>query len=814
MRSRSKQKQSKAPTLQQQKSPGSSAPPQSLAAPPASSAGSALERLLQRYIDPGLDDTARDAVAASVRQQLDDPWSVARSAVLPSGHPLKVQAGVVCEAFTRIAEGDTTSAVLSPLSQIPRRSPFAPYVLALRAMHALYSGELEQARQLAAAVGEDSPAGKLGRAVRALAGEPVENPTKALRRLMAISGGKQSLGERLALLDKAFSESTHHHAARLLEALMRDLKRDRSRLVRPVREEAARRWVKLDWPPPALYGALALEFDTPERAQLSAIALEASMPADGARFWIDFAESPGMSGPDRALVLARAAELIQRDPDFCSECGVVHGTMEGSDLNTAEKKREFLKLAQRAGVQDGMPIKLKQMMEAVLNGDLILPDEAPDDTLDPLELLEEARTLDPQPETFAQRLKLLEEYGTPKERESELELWASAHPTDIRPLIQLAELARIRGASRQALDYIQRAEAQDTLNPDVKLQKLRLLLNSAVRRLKQKRPHLVGQDLFAMKALVGVPEEVRLPLIAGLELLASRPHPIARGTNTGGTNTGGTTARTPADDVVSLARFTGDPGSAYVLLAGLCDLTGHTFPAVLPAAIVSHMDLQGIVTGISRFTLFHRMLEIPPKGISALFSLVLDFLPKGEPPKLPVPASLVLAETALTLDFPHVSNLFSGDSLLMLQGNTEGAGGKLEPTSVPTSVPTHVLSSPLLAAVLLHRGRALMRVLEVRRAVGCLRAAFTLARRQGDSITQRLALQALQTGLGTSPRHTGAGHKNLEPISDEELKAVLTTELQSAAQTYRQVPNRSTRTSRATAKKGKGNKLEQLDIPF
>lgn len=803
-RSRPQQKQSKVPPLQQHKSPGSTAPSQGNV---PSSAGSALERLLQRYIDPGLDDMAREAVAASVRQQLHDPWSVARTAVLPSGHPLKVQAGLVCEAFTRVAEGNTTPAVLSPLSQVPRRSPFAPYVLAIRAMHALYSGELEQARQLAMAVGEDSPAGKLGRAVRALAGEPVENPSKALRRLMAISGGKQSLGERLALLDKAFSESTHPHAARLLEDLMRDLRRDHPRLVRPVREEAARRWVKLDWPPPALYGALALEFDSPERAQLSAIALEASMPADGARFWIDFAESPGLSGPDRALVLARAADLIQHDPDFCSECGVVHGHMKSAGLNSEEGKRAFLQQAKRAGILNDMPEEFRRVLESVLNGEVTLPDDEEHDTLDPLELLEEARTLDPQPETFAQRVKLLEEYGDSKEREVELELWSDAHPTDIRPLIALAELARIRGASRQALDYIQRAEAQDTLNPDVKLQKLRLLLNSAVRRLKQKRPHLVGQDLSAMKALVGVPEELRLPLIAALELLASQPPPKAGGTN----------ARTPVDDVATLASFTGDPGSAYVLLAGLSDLTGHTFPASLPEALVPHMDLQGIVTGISRFTIFHRMLEIPRKGISALFSLATRLLLQTELPKLPVPALLVLAETALSLDFAHISTRISGDSLLVLQGNTEGAGGKPEPASVPTavpsSVPTHVLSSPLLAAVLLHRGRALMRIFDVRRAAACLRAAFTLARRQGEPVTQRLALQALQTGLGTTLHRKGP-LTNLEPMSDKELLVALETEYRDAAQAYRPKPPRPPRTSRANTKKGKGRELEQLDIPF
>ncbi|MBI4864192.1 MAG: hypothetical protein HY815_28640, partial [Candidatus Riflebacteria bacterium] len=120
----------------------------------------------------------------------------------------------------------------------------------------------------------------------------------------------------------------------------------------------------------------------------------------------------------------------------------------------------------------------------------------------PEELYERACALDPDPAVFSQWLQWerLRDSGS-KAVDEVARAWHEARPEDSRPLLLLMESAEQRGALNKALRFLERAESIDSLSPDVRRARLRLLVASALRHLKNRKPHLLEKDLAGIEAL-------------------------------------------------------------------------------------------------------------------------------------------------------------------------------------------------------------------------------------------------------------------------------------------------------------------------
>ena len=124
------------------------------------------------------------------------------------------------------------------------------------------------------------------------------------------------------------------------------------------------------------------------------------------------------------------------------------------------------------------------------------------DFLYPERLYELACKMDPTPEVFANWLEWVGKGNLHRKSSNEVALaWHEAIPNDARPLLYLAKSAEKRSAFRKCLTYLDEAERIDGLNPEVKKIRLRLLVATAIRHLKQKKAHLAKKDFKEMEAL-------------------------------------------------------------------------------------------------------------------------------------------------------------------------------------------------------------------------------------------------------------------------------------------------------------------------
>ena len=84
--------------------------------------GGDVRELLAPLADPDLPEERRRAVEQDVRRWLSDPADLASADVLPSDHPLRVQAGAVSQVLDRVTTAPAKPAEYA-LGEVPRRSP-------------------------------------------------------------------------------------------------------------------------------------------------------------------------------------------------------------------------------------------------------------------------------------------------------------------------------------------------------------------------------------------------------------------------------------------------------------------------------------------------------------------------------------------------------------------------------------------------------------------------------------------------------------------------------------------------------------------
>ena len=126
----------------------------------------------------------------------------------------------------------------------------------------------------------------------------------------------------------------------------------------------------------------------------------------------------------------------------------------------------------------------------------------PTDFLYPERMYGRACEIDPSSEVFLKWMEWMEKGQFQRKHIDEVALvWHKAIPHDVRPLMVLAESAEKKNAFKKCLTYLDEAEQMDGLHPGIKKIRLRILAATAIRHLKQKKPHLAKKDLTEMEAL-------------------------------------------------------------------------------------------------------------------------------------------------------------------------------------------------------------------------------------------------------------------------------------------------------------------------
>jgi hypothetical protein len=92
-------------------------------------------------------EVQRDLDAVIARLPFD-PHSLARHQGLTDEHPLRVQARLVCQAWSEIEESGEPGPGFENLNQIPRHSPLTPWRLFVQALRAFYSRDDDTARRV------------------------------------------------------------------------------------------------------------------------------------------------------------------------------------------------------------------------------------------------------------------------------------------------------------------------------------------------------------------------------------------------------------------------------------------------------------------------------------------------------------------------------------------------------------------------------------------------------------------------------------------------------------------------------------------
>jgi hypothetical protein len=346
--------------------------------------------------------------------------------------------------------------------------------------------------------------------------------------------------------------------------------------------------------------------------------------------------------------------------------------------------------------------------------------------------------IDPASETFRQWLEWTEKHTSHwKKPDTIARAWHKAVSDDTRPLLYLMKSAEKRNAFQKSLGYLDKAECLDRLNPDVKKARLRLLVATAVRHLKQKKTHLAQKDISAIERLPQSGEGDRPAFVMALKSICAMIDGQKSKLNRLN---------------IELMNFLENPLTVKVLIQGLltaCGLSDRE--TILPVYSQEPLEDDDLVAAVARgCTLGDDMgipVAIPPECEQKLH----DFFASAEGTL--GPASIrIIAETALCGKNLKLAYAAAGAGLMM--GGAATAG------------------------FLILRARSLP-AWEISRIDDCLSAAIELARRKRDMDLIDEAIELRREGKGSPfgfsifSDMTGNGNSSM---AAEELDDVLQRE--------------------------------------
>ncbi|MBV9339674.1 MAG: hypothetical protein JO159_02135, partial [Acidobacteria bacterium] len=116
-------------------------------------------------------------------------------------------------------------------------------------------------------------------------------------------------------------------------------------------------------------------------------------------------------------------------------------------------------------------------------------------------LYEKACAADPDPEVFRSWLRWAHRQPDKKAAERAAEAWHEARPQDVDALLCLIQTSERRCAYQKSLDYLEKAQRLDPLSPAVRRAKLRLMVATSLRHLRQRKLDLALAEIERIEQL-------------------------------------------------------------------------------------------------------------------------------------------------------------------------------------------------------------------------------------------------------------------------------------------------------------------------
>jgi hypothetical protein len=450
-----------------------------------------LDELVRPLNDPELTAERRAAIEAAVARQAVDLAALAECAALPSDHPLRQAAFALQCAFLAVTAGPVGEQAVE-LPEVSRRSPLAPWKLLVRAIACFYRGEDEACRRCLEGIQPETAPARVVPAMHAmLGGKPARLTPAASALVSSTTDDPAVLRKALEALEAAFeAHRDSHKDAAILKAIREAVQACRE--IAPDRVERLRQHISVraavaDLSVPKVGAAMggASRHDAYFMRLFARAMEEIGDPENVARAcasWEAFRQQAvregwfTANGPEAATLYLHMAGVLRKLP------------------------RELLVDLQKNACRDN-----KKTVEEMY-------------FLYPEKLYERACALDPHFESFSQWMDWAKR-GRAGQAEKVAEAWHKARPMDIEPILLIMEEREKRNAFHTSLQYLGKAERIDSVHPAVRRARLRLLAASALRHLKQKKPHLAEAELTEMEGLPQSQQGDRPAFLAALRYM-------------------------------------------------------------------------------------------------------------------------------------------------------------------------------------------------------------------------------------------------------------------------------------------------------
>ena len=448
--------------------------------------GGEIDALLAQISDE-LPPGRRVEIDLILQNRVADLKAVADCAALAAGHPLRIAAAALTQAFAVVTSGPVTDQQLA-LPEVSHRSPFAPWKMLVRAIALLHRREDDACRECLKLIKPESVPGRLVPALQTMLGTPSGDPPSAAASALVarISTSPKALLAELEKLDHGFAhEAGHDQFLKLMRAAMQECRRSAPGLA-----EALKR---------RLYVRAAMEGWDRERVM---VALDGA-PKHTATILREMAHGLETHGDPSSV--AAACEYWD---DFRQEA-IREGWFAADGLEVATL---YIHMAAQLVKLPSEGLEHFQRINSHYNKNSYF--------LSPEELYQRACQLDPHPASYAPWLAwAAKQLGA--QGEDVAKQWHAARPLDIEPILHLAREYSDRDAFPTALNYLNKAEKIDGVHTVVRSMRFRLLAGAALRHLQQKRTNAAAEKMELMAALPMARQGNRPMFLAALRDLIS-----------------------------------------------------------------------------------------------------------------------------------------------------------------------------------------------------------------------------------------------------------------------------------------------------
>jgi hypothetical protein len=449
-----------------------------------------IDDLVRPLDDPDISPEERQTIERIIQAELVDLNLLVQSKALSSEHPLKKCAAAVLEAFAGVTAGPVQDKDIV-LSAISRRSPLASWKMLIKAIFYFYRHDDEKCEKYLQAVDLASAPGRIVPLLREMMnGTSGGNPSKKSSFLVEkVTGDRRRTRDALRTLDNALAENKPGKLFKAIQSAVTICGQNCPDVVDQLKQHISiRTW---------LIGADAEEVN---RAM-------GGPSLKNAYFWRLHARAAERMG-HHLWACAMLAEFrkhalhegwfIERNQEV-SEIYLYMADLlkwlpsEDFEWHRSEFESEF----------GGFESYYRDQPRSITEADEKNTD-SPFDTyfLYPELLYRLAVEANPTADIFQQWLEWVEKSASHwKDSDAVAIAWHAAFPDDARPFLYLMNSAEKRNALKKALGYLDSAERIDSLNPSVKRARLRLLVATAVRHLKQKKTPLARRDISAIEVL-------------------------------------------------------------------------------------------------------------------------------------------------------------------------------------------------------------------------------------------------------------------------------------------------------------------------